>query len=548
MVRLLPSPPATFAAYARTAPSSDTHDRRAPATTRPRRRPGRSMKRPLRTEPPSRSMEIAAVDLGSNSFHMMVARTDGSELQVIDRLREPVRLAAGLDTDKRLRPDAAQRALACLQRFGQRLRGIPPERVRAVGTNTLRKLRRSADFHAAAEAALGHPIEIISGAEEARLVYGGVTHGMGRQQPRRLVVDIGGGSTELIIGRGPTPKLMESVSLGCVVHTQRFFEDGEITPARFKRARLAARVELEFLERPYRRAGWDLAIGSSGTIRGIWRVLMAQNWSDGEISREGLERLVELTLTRRHVEEIDFAGLREDRRPVFVGGLAVLAGVFDSLAIKRMASSERALREGLVYDLLGRLSNHDVRDESVEAMAQRYGVDLQQARALSRTARKLLDQVAKPWNLDTQIASRLIGWAALLHEVGLVITHNGYHKHSEYILRNSDLQGFSQTDQGLLAALVRLHRGKFAQETLDNLPTAWVEPVKRMAMVLRIAYLLHRSRTPDLRPPVRLAVARRGLELSFTGRKWLEERPLTQADLEREVELLGAMQLRLKLA
>lgn len=497
--------------------------------------------------PASRSLEIAAVDLGSNSFHMMVARTDGKGLRVIDRLREPVRLAAGLDADRRLRPEAARRALSCLQRFGQRLRGIPPERVRAVGTNTLRKLRRSADFHAAAEAALGHPIEIISGAEEARLVYGGVTHGMGRQQPRRLVIDVGGGSTELIIGRGPHPKLVESVSLGCVVHTQRFFEDGDITPARFKRARLAARVELEFLERPYRRAGWDLAIGSSGTVRGIWRVLMAQGWSDGDITREGLEKLIELTLTRSHIDEIDFPALREDRRPVFIGGLAVLAGVFDSLAIRRMATSERALREGLLYDLLGRLANHDVRDESVEAMARRYGVDLRHAQGVGRTARKLLEQVARPWNLDARIASRLVGWAALLHEVGLVITHNGYHKHSEYILRNSDLQGFSQTDQSLLAALVRLHRGKFAQGTLDDLPTAWVEPVKRMAMVLRLAYLLHRSRAPDLRPPVKLNVTRRGLELSFTRRKWLQAHPLTQADLEREVELLAAAQLRLKL-
>ncbi|HEY0975389.1 MAG TPA: exopolyphosphatase [Solimonas sp.] len=494
----------------------------------------------------SRGQELAAIDLGSNSFHMMVARTDGHDLQIIDRLREPVRLAAGLDADKRLRPDAAQRALACLQRFGQRLRGIPPERIRAVGTNTLRKLRRSADFHAAAEAALGHPIEIISGAEEARLVYGGVTHGMGRQQPRRLVVDIGGGSTELIIGQGPRPKLMESVSLGCVVHTQRFFDDGEITAARFRRARLAARLELEFLERRYRRAGWDTAIGSSGTIRGIWRVLTALQWIDGDITRDAVESLVELVMTKRHIDEIDFAALREDRRPVFVGGLAVLAGVFDSLAIKRMETSERALREGVVYDLLGRLANHDVRDDSVQAMARRYGVDQDHAQAVERTARKLLEQVAKPWHLDVKLAGRFIGWATQLHEVGLVITHNGYHKHSEYILRNSDLQGFSQTDQKLLAALVRLHRGKFALATLDDLPTIWVEPVKRMATILRIAYLLHRSRTPKLRPPAQLSVTRRGLELSFTNRKWLERHPLTQADLEREVEQLAAMQWRLR--
>ncbi|SFF22472.1 exopolyphosphatase / guanosine-5'-triphosphate,3'-diphosphate pyrophosphatase [Fontimonas thermophila] len=492
--------------------------------------------------------EIAAVDLGSNSFHLLVARTDGREIQVIDRLREPVRLAAGVGPDRRLQPDVAQRALACLQRFGQRLRGIPPECVRAVGTNTMRKLRRSSDFHVQAEAALGHPIEVISGLEEARLVYGGVTHGMGRARPRRLVVDIGGGSTELIIGRHETPRLMESVSLGCVVHTQRFFEDGVITAARFKRARLAARVELEFLERRYRRAGWDVAIGSSGTIRGIWRVILANGWSDQHITREALEKVVDLVLTREHIDQIDFAGLREDRRPVFVGGLAVLAGIFDSLALKTLETSDRALREGLVYDLLGRLSNHDVRDEAVQAMARRYGVDQRHAAELSRTALRILDQVGKTWGLDTRNARQLLDWAARLHEVGLAITHNGYHKHSQYILQHSDLQGFSQTDQKLLAALVRLHRGRFALEVLDEVPTAWVEPLKRMAMVLRLAYLLHRSRTPDLKPPVRVNPNRRGYELSFTQKRWLERHPLTQADLEREVEYLAAAQLRLKLA
>ncbi len=497
---------------------------------------------------PAQAQEIAAVDLGSNSFHMLVARAHGADLQVIDRLREPVRMAAGVGIDKRLDPEAAARALACLQRFGQRLRGIPPERVRAVGTNTMRKLRNSGDFHAQAETALGHAIEVISGIEEARLVYGGVTHGMGLTRPRRLVVDIGGGSTELIIGHGAEPQLMESVALGCVVHTQRFFEDGAISAARFRRARLAACVELEFLERRYRKRGWDVAIGSSGTVRGIWRVVMAQGWSDQHITRAGIDNAVELVLSRGHIDEIDFPGLREDRRPVFVGGLAVLAGIFDSLGIESMETSERALREGLVYDLIGRLSNHDVRDESVQVMARRYAVDLRHAGELAGTALRILDQVAKPWGLDARSSAQLLNWAAQLHEVGLVITHNAYHKHSEYILRHSDLQGFSQTDQKLLAALVRLHRGRFAMEVLDEVPTLWVEPLKRMAMILRLAYLLHRSRMPALKPPLRVSANRRGYELAFTQKRWLDRHPLTQADLERESELLESAQFRLKLA
>ncbi|MGQ0528664.1 MAG: Ppx/GppA phosphatase family protein [Panacagrimonas sp.] len=491
------------------------------------------------------STEVAAVDLGSNSFHMLVARAQGSDLQVIDRLREPVRLAAGLDADRRLSPDAQQRALACLQRFGQRLRNLPSTRVRAVGTNTMRKLKRGTDFHAAAEVALGHPIEIIAGVEEARLVYGGVTHGMGPGHPRRLVVDIGGGSTELIIGRGSEPKLMESVGLGCVVHQQRFFEDGLITRARFRDARLAARVGLEFLEHRYRKAGWDVAIGASGTVRGVWRVMREQGWADQQLTRAGLEKVVNLVIERGRVDSIDFPALREDRRPVFAGGLAVLAGVFDSLELETMATSERALREGLVYDLLGRLSDRDVRDRSVQAMAARYDVDSTHADSVASTALKLLKQVQTAWSLDAKPSAALLGWAARLHEIGLVIAHSQYHKHGEYILRHADLQGFSQTDQRQLAALVRLHRSKFAMNALDDLPSTYVEPIQRLCILFRLACLLHRARTPELKPPVRLSVNRRALELRFAD-KWLDAHPLTQADLTQEAQYLDAVQVKLR--
>lgn len=497
--------------------------------------------------PADRSMDVAAVDLGSNSFHMLVARAVGAELQVIDRLREPVRLASGLDAERQLQPEAQGRALACLQRFGQRIAHIPDERIRVVGTNTMREMRRGQEFLAAAEAALGHSIEIIAGMEEARLVYGGVVHGLEAAQARRLVVDIGGGSTELIIGRGTEPRLMESVSLGCVVHTQRHFSDGTITRSRFRRARLAARVELEYLEQRYRRAGWDLAIGASGTVRGIWRVIRAEGWSDLEITREALEKLVKMVIARGHVQALDFPALREDRRPVFVGGLAVLAGVFDALALERMQTSDRALREGLVYDLLGRLQDRDVREEAVRAMAMRFGVDDAHALAVSGTAAELLRQAEKPWRLDGRRAGTLLRWAAQLHEIGLVVAHSSYHKHGDYLLRNADLQGFSQTDQQLLATLVRLHRGKFSVSALEGLPGAWIEPIRHLAVLFRLAVLLHRSRTPEPDPPLQLEASARGLALQFPA-GWLDEHPLTQADLEREAEYLAAIGLRLRYA
>jgi exopolyphosphatase/guanosine-5'-triphosphate,3'-diphosphate pyrophosphatase len=496
---------------------------------------------------------VAAVDLGSNSFHMMVARTAGADLQVIDRLREPVRLAAGLDDKRRLTAEAEERALSCLQRFGQRLSNLPRERVRAVGTNTLRRLQEAGSatggFVERAEAALGHSIEIISGVEEARLVYGGVVHGMGgAETERRLVVDIGGGSTEVIIGRGPRAVLMESVGMGCVVHQGRHFADGSITRSRFRQARFAARLELEFLENRYRRNGWDVAIGASGTVRGVWRVMREQGWADELITRDGLEKTIELVIDRGHVSKIDFPALREDRRPVFAGGLAVLAGVFDALDLQRMQTSERALREGLVYDLLGRLSDHDVRDESVQAMATRYGVDAAHANSVASTALKLLAQVFSAWQLDRKSSTTLLTWAAKLHEIGLVIAHSSYQKHGEYILRHADLQGFSQTDQKQLAALVRLHRSKFAEGALSDLPPLQAEVIRKLAILLRLATLLHRSRAPDLDPPVSVRIGnsgRRNVELNFP-RQWLTAHPLTQADLAQEADYLKSADVRLR--
>ena len=498
--------------------------------------------------PGASTRDFAAVDLGSNSFHLLVARVgEDGLMQVMDRLREPVRLAAGLDADQRLSADARSRALACLGRFGERIQHLPENRVRVVGTNTLREMYQGAAFIETAEAALGHDIEVISGAEEARLVYEGVTRGLEADMQRSLVVDIGGGSTELVIGDQSGPQLLESVALGCVVHTQRFFDDGQITRKRFNAARLAARVELEYLERPYRETGWDMVIGSSGTVRGIWRVLMARGWSDDAITRDGLDKLVELLIETGRISAIRFDGLRDDRRPVFAGGVAALAGIFDSLGIERMRTSERALREGLIYDLCERNGGDAIRSESVLATARRYAVDEAHARDVVETARHALDQVAESWELTQPQHARLLEWAALLHEVGLSISHASYHKHGEYILRNSDIQGFSQTEQKLVSVLVRLHRGKLSSNVLDGVPTVWAQPVKRLAILLRMAYLLNRSRKPGVVPDFRLRASRNALDLELPG-LWLENNPLTRADLEREAGQLKAAGYRLGMA
>ena len=496
-------------------------------------------------EPRPDTQDVAAVDLGSNSFHMIVARAQGSDLQVLDRMREPVRLAAGLDDRRRLVPEARERALACLQRFGERLKDVPPRRVRAVGTNTLRRMRGGAAFCRDAECALGHAIEVISGAEEARLVYGAVIHGSSEDPARRLVVDIGGGSTELIIGQGQRPRLIQSVSLGCVVHTAQFFGDGRISRDAFRQARLAARVELEYLERAYRAAGWDVAVGTSGTIRGIWRVIQAQGWGGNEITRDGLERVIDALLSLGKVSKIRFEGLRDDRRPVFAGGLAVLAGVFDSLAIDRMQTSDQALREGLVHDLLGRLAHRDVREQSVQAMVERYSLDSQQAEAVAETAVALYRQLGDGWAPGLDEGESWLRWAARLHEVGLAISHGSYHKHGEYILRHADLPGFSRTDQQRVAALVRLHRRKFHDEVLEDLPPGEQDEVRRLAVVLRLAFLLQRSRNRQGTVVPSITADGQKLELSFPN-GWLEEHPLTVGDLERESRQIRRSGFRLK--
>lgn len=495
------------------------------------------------TQPP-KCADVAAVDLGSNSFHAVVARETNGQLQIIDRLRESVRLAAGLDADSCLDEPTQTRALACLSRLGQRLRGIPSARVRVVGTNTLRKLRDGGQFAAAAEQVLGHEIEIISGLEEARLVYAGVIHGVGVVPPRRLVVDIGGSSTELIVGRGAEPRLMESVGLGCVTHTARYFGDGVITRAGMRKARIAARVEMEFLERRYRKAGWDIALGASGTVRGVWRVMQAQGWAEELITRDALKKTVALTVDAGAIGKIAFPGLREDRRPVFAGGLAVLAGVFDALDLEVMQTSDHALREGVVYDLLGRLSDRDVRSRSVTVLARRYAVDTQQSRRVERTALRVFKHAVDTWSLDPVVGTRLLGWAARLHEIGLSIAHDGYQCHGEYILRHGDLSGFSQTDQKLLATLVRLQRGKFSNGVINDLPKSWRDTVRRLAVLFRLAVLLHRSRMPALQPSFRLELRKRGLNLQFP-RGWLERHPLTHADLEVEREALQSAGFKL---
>lgn len=495
--------------------------------------------------PVSNNAVVAAVDLGSNSFHMLVARAGDSGLQVIDRLRDPVRLAAGLASDKTLQPDAEARALDSLARFGQRLKDIPPGQVRVVGTNTMRRLRRAGRFITQAERALGHRVEVISGVEEARLVYGGVTHGLPQDDTRRLVIDIGGGSTELIVGRNAEPELMESVHIGCVSHTLTHFPKGKITRRNMERAKLAASAAIKFLVRRYQTRGWDLVLGASGSVRSVWRVAAELGVDEHRITPACIAAASERVLAAGHIDKLALPGLRDDRQPVFVGSLAVLAGIFESLQIEAMDISDRALREGVLYDLLGRLSDFDVRDRSANDLAERFALDQAHAQRVEATASRMLAQVAVPWQLQGELYHDFLRWAAQLHEIGMAIAHAGYHKHSAYVLAQVDLHGFSRTDQQILAAITRCHRGKWSNDGFEDLREDWRWPAQRLAILLRLAVILHRGRSPDALPDPTLRITPRGLRLGFAA-GWLDAHALTRADLEQEASRLKSMDFTLE--
>lgn len=488
---------------------------------------------------------IAAVDLGSNSFHMVVARHSHGQLIIQDRLRETVRLAAELDEQGRLDREAIERAIACLERFGQRLRDMQAESVRVVGTNTLRRARRRGAFLDRARAALGHPIEIISGIEEARLIYLGVAQTMPSEPGRRLVVDIGGGSTEIIIGEGVHAKKLESLYMGCVTMSARFFEDGEITEKRMKRARLAAKLELEPVRSSIKEYGWDQAVGSSGTIRAVADVLRAKG--DAGINRAAIEALIEQLLRAGNVSKLRLPALSAERAPVFPGGLAILAEVLENLDIDTLRPAEGALREGLLYDLVGRLTNEDARVRSVRAMQGRYHVALAQAERVEATALEFLRQVQAEWGLEDPFAELVLSWAARLHEIGLDVSHSHYHKHGAYLLEHADMPGFPQEEQKILACLVGAHRRKLQLDALEDLTPPWHIKSLFLIVILRLAVLLHRGRSAAPLPKIELVPKARSLEITFP-KGWLDTHPLTAADLDNEIEYLKAAGFRLRVS
>jgi exopolyphosphatase/guanosine-5'-triphosphate,3'-diphosphate pyrophosphatase len=477
----------------------------------------------------ARPETLAAVDLGSNSFHLEIGRVVDRQIYPLDAVREVVRLGAGLTSEKRIDRATQAAALDAIAKFGERLRGFPRSAVRAVGTNTLRVAKNAPQFLREARAALGFPIEVISGREEARLIYLGVAHALPVSTQKRLVIDIGGGSTEIIIGTGLEPVLTESLYMGCVSYSLKYFPDGKIEKPRMKAAELAARQELAALVKEYREAGWEEAVGSSGTARSIENILRANELAAEGITREGLEKLRSLLLKHEKADPDRIAGLRSNRAPVLAGGLAIMIATFEALGLESVKVSEGALRHGVLYDLLGRVQHQDMREATVAQFMRRYHIDVPQAERVRALALTIYDALAPGGERDEDPDRVMLEWAARLAETGLSIAHAAYHKHSAYVLSNADMPGFSRMEQARLARLVLAHRGKLGKVQDAGFDGAdW-----KLVFALRLASLILRSRTDARLPFLRVAADSGGFAIDLP-QSWLEDNPLSADALEGE--------------
>ena len=484
---------------------------------------------------------LAAVDLGSNSFHLQIGRVVDGQIYPLDSVREVVRIGAGLTADKRIDRASQAHALEALGKFAERLRGFPRQAVRAVGTNTLRVAKNAPQFLREARAALGFPIEVISGREEARLIYLGVAHSLPASAQKRLVVDVGGGSTEFIIGTGYEALLTESLYMGCVSYSLKYFPEGKVEKSGMKAAELAARQELAALVKEYRDTGWEEAVASSGTARSIENILRENELAAEGLTREGLDRLRSLLIKAEKADPDRIRGLRPNRAPVLPGGLAIMIAAFDALGLESMKVSEGALRHGVLYDLLGRVQHRDMRAATVAQFMRRYHIDVAQADRVRALALTIYDALTPGGDREDDPDRVMLEWAARLAEVGLSIAHAAYHKHSAYVLSNADMPGFSRMEQARLARLALAHRGKLGKVQDAGFESAdW-----KLVFGLRLASLILRSRSDAKLPFLRVAADAGGFAIDLP-QSWLEENPLSADALDAEARHWKAVGMKLE--
>ncbi|MBF4382848.1 guanosine-5'-triphosphate,3'-diphosphate diphosphatase [Vibrio anguillarum] len=471
----------------------------------------------------------AAIDLGSNSFHMLIVRHIDGSVQTMAKIKRKVRLAAGLDDNNALSQEAMQRGWDCLSLFAERLQDIPASNIRIVGTATLRTATNVELFLTQANQILRHPIQVISGEEEAATIYKGVAHtsgGLGR----RLVVDIGGASTELIIGEGFDAKALTSLKMGCVTWLERHFKDRQLNAANFNRAIDAAKQTLAPILEQYTQLGWDVCVGASGTVQALQEIMLAQGM-DEVITHTKLKRLQKQAMLADHLEELDIEGLTLERALVFPSGLSILIAIFELLEIESMTLAGGALREGLVYEMVEELRQDDIRTRTINSVQVRYQIDVDYAKQVAQLAQSLLKQCGgEDWIAEPK-AEMLLTTAAQLHEIGLAIDLKKGGEHSAYLLQNLDLPGYTRAQKHFLGEIARRYR-----EQLSSLPEQYAlsgNSAKRVLRLLRLAVLLSHRRNEALQPKFTLQAQGDQLTLRLSA-KWLAANPLTTAELDIE--------------
>ena len=488
---------------------------------------------------------LAAIDLGSNSFHLIIAKVEHGEVRPVEALAEKVQLGAGVE-NRRLSQEAIDRGLECLSRFAQLLESVEPERIRVVGTNALRVAKNRSDFTRPARRILGTKVDVIYGREEARLVYLGVAHSLADDAQSRLVIDIGGGSTEFIIGERFEPRRLESLQMGCVSYAGSCFPKNKISKDNYRNAYDRARVEVSHIRHAFNSRHWEECVGSSGTLQAIETILSLNGWGEGGIDRKGLTKLEKNLLKFKNMDAIELEGLEEKRRNVIVPGVAITTALFDILGIEQMRTSKGALREGVIYDLMGRLSHEDVRERTVNALMQRYAVDTDIAEVVERRARTLFTATRKSWQLNNGDWD-LLHWAARTHEMGMAISHKHYNRHSAYLLRNADLPGFSQEEQEQLAVLALGQRGKTSTDLFADIAEQEQPRMRYLLCIMRLATCFKYVEALAQLPDFSILTSEQSITLEFPE-NWLQEHPLTARELAGEQQALAKIGLELSYA
>lgn len=492
------------------------------------------------------SSKLAALDIGSNSFHLVVTRIVADSVQILHSVKQKVRFLDGLDKDDMLSEKSIQNGLNTLALMAESLQGFAPDTVRIVATHTLRKAVNAQKFIKAAKTILPYPIEIISGTEEARLIYLGVAH-TSHLEGKNLIIDIGGGSTEFAIGEGFESKLLCSLEMGCISYGNKYFESGELKTKAFNKAITAAQQELEFIDKRFIKLGWQQAIGCSGTIKAIVDIVQNLN-DDGQqnnLTLQDLQNLISLCCQAGHIDKLEFKSLTEDRQSLLPSGLCILTAIFLSLRIENIAFSPAALREGVIYEMEDSPSHSDIRQRTAESLAKRYDVDTEQANRVLNTTINLYSHCNNSWQISQPELKNMLIWSALLHEVGLQINSRGVQRHSAYILQHIDMPGFNQDQQNLLATLVRFHRKKIRTNEILEFAEYQPEQVIRLIALLRLSVLLNIKRQADILPDYTIKAENSTLTLLFPE-GWLEKKTIFSADLASEAEYLDAVNITLK--